>query len=88
MFMPAVEDSLWDWLMWYELIFNFRPWLEAPLLQQAAFDELVYEVDVMRNVAIRRTQTEKEEAEHERERERRPSLPVSYNTLQLQDIRA
>jgi hypothetical protein len=55
-------------------------------LQQAAFDELVYEVDVMRNVAIRRTQTEKEEAEHERERERRPSLPVSYNILQLQDI--
>jgi hypothetical protein len=48
-------------------------------LQQAAFDELVYEVDVMRNVAIRRTQTEKEEAEHEKERERRPSLPVSYN---------
>jgi hypothetical protein len=50
-------------------------------LQQAAFDELVYEVDIMRNVAIRRTQAEKEEAEREREYGRRPSLPVSYNIL-------
>jgi hypothetical protein len=49
-------------------------------LQQAAFDELVYEVDVMRNIATRRTQAEKEEAEHKKERDRRLSLPVSYNT--------
>ena len=49
-------------------------------MQQAAFDELVYEVDVMRNVAIRRTQTEKEEAEHKKDRDRRMSLPVSCNT--------
>jgi hypothetical protein len=48
-------------------------------LQQAAFDEIVYEVDVMRNIATRRTQTEKEEVDREKERERRPSLPVSYN---------
>jgi hypothetical protein len=48
-------------------------------LQQAAFDELVYEVDVMRNVATRRTQAEKEEAEHKKERDRRLSLPVGYN---------
>lgn len=74
--------------MWYELICNCRPWLEAPLLQQAAFDELVYEVDVMRNIAIRRTQTEKEEAEHERECGRRPSLPVSYDILQLHSVPA
>jgi tau tubulin kinase len=63
----------------YVLNSDCRPWLEAPLLQQAAFDELVYEVDVMRNVATRLTQTEKEEAEHQKERERRPSLPVSYS---------
>jgi hypothetical protein len=50
-------------------------------LQQAAFDELVYEVDVMRNIATRRTQTEKEEDEHRKTRERRLSLPVSYNTV-------
>ncbi|KAJ9582731.1 hypothetical protein L9F63_022927, partial [Diploptera punctata] len=55
---------------------HIRPWLEAPLLQQAAFDELVYEVDVMRNVAMRRTQSEKEEAEQKKEHERRPSLPT------------
>jgi hypothetical protein len=50
-------------------------------LQQAAFDEVVYEVDVMRNLATRRTQTEKEEAEHKKERDRRLSLPVSYNAV-------
>lgn len=49
-------------------------------MQQAAFDELVYEVDVMRNVAIRRTLTEKEEAEHKKDHDRRMSLPVSCNT--------
>ncbi|PNF21858.1 Tau-tubulin kinase-like protein Asator [Cryptotermes secundus] len=67
-----------------QLAGHIRPWLEAPLLQQAAFDELVYEVDVMRNIAIRRTQTEKEEAEHERECGRRPSLPtIALNSCPL-----
>lgn len=52
----------------------FRPGLEPPLLQQAAFDELVYEVDIMRNMATRHTQDEKEA--QEKEAFRRPSLPV------------
>ncbi|XP_046741888.1 uncharacterized protein LOC124408761 isoform X3 [Diprion similis] len=33
---------------------NIRYDLEAPLVQQAAFDDLLYEVDVMRNIAARR----------------------------------
>ncbi|XP_020706671.2 tau-tubulin kinase homolog Asator isoform X2 [Athalia rosae] len=33
---------------------NIRYDLEAPLVQQAAFDDLLYEVDVMRNIATRR----------------------------------
>lgn len=53
---------------------SFRPGLEPPLLQQAAFDELVYEVDIMRNMATRHTQDEKEA--QEKEAFRRPSLPV------------
>ncbi|XP_033224062.1 tau-tubulin kinase homolog Asator isoform X3 [Belonocnema kinseyi] len=32
---------------------HVRDYLEAPLVQQAAFDDLLYEVDVMRNVATR-----------------------------------
>ena len=48
--------------------------MEPPLLQQAAFDELVYEVDIMRNVATRHTQDEKEA--QEKEAIRRLSLPV------------
>ncbi|XP_008202443.1 tau-tubulin kinase homolog Asator isoform X2 [Nasonia vitripennis] len=32
---------------------HVRSHLEAPLVQQAAFDDLVYEVDVMRNIATR-----------------------------------
>ncbi|XP_076754507.1 tau-tubulin kinase asator isoform X1 [Xylocopa sonorina] len=32
---------------------HVRAYLEAPLVQQAAFDDLLYEVDVMRNVATR-----------------------------------
>lgn len=55
---------------------NYRPELEPPLLQQAAFDDLIYEVDVMRNVAVRLTQEEKELSDALRERSRRPSLPV------------
>ncbi|XP_034248113.1 uncharacterized protein LOC117649433 isoform X1 [Thrips palmi] len=51
-----------------------RPGLEPPLLQQAAFDELVYEVDIMRNMATRHTQDEKEA--QEKEAFRRPSLPI------------
>ncbi|XP_072758924.1 tau-tubulin kinase homolog Asator isoform X2 [Anoplolepis gracilipes] len=32
---------------------HVRAYLEAPLVQQAAFDDLLYEVDVMRNIATR-----------------------------------
>ncbi|XP_043483044.1 tau-tubulin kinase homolog Asator isoform X2 [Leptopilina heterotoma] len=32
---------------------HVRDYLEAPLVQQAAFDDLLYEVDVMRNIATR-----------------------------------
>ncbi|XP_071573301.1 uncharacterized protein [Temnothorax nylanderi] len=32
---------------------HLRAYLEAPLVQQAAFDDLLYEVDVMRNIATR-----------------------------------
>ncbi|XP_032667725.1 tau-tubulin kinase homolog Asator isoform X3 [Odontomachus brunneus] len=32
---------------------HVRAYLEAPLVQQAAFDDLLYEIDVMRNVATR-----------------------------------
>lgn len=53
---------------------HIRPTLEPPLLQQAAFDELVYEVDVMRNIALRRTQDEK--GREDKEKERRCSLPT------------
>nr|XP_034186999.1 tau-tubulin kinase homolog Asator isoform X2 [Osmia lignaria] len=32
---------------------HVRAYLEAPLVQQAAFDDLLYEIDVMRNIASR-----------------------------------
>ncbi|KZC08670.1 Tau-tubulin kinase 1 [Dufourea novaeangliae] len=32
---------------------HVRAYLEAPLIQQASFDDLVYEVDLMRNIATR-----------------------------------
>ncbi|XP_068979004.1 tau-tubulin kinase homolog Asator isoform X2 [Bombus flavifrons] len=32
---------------------HVRAYLEAPLVQQAAFDDLLYEVDIMRNIATR-----------------------------------
>ncbi|XP_066599003.1 tau-tubulin kinase homolog Asator isoform X2 [Prorops nasuta] len=55
---------------------HVRAYLEAPLVQQAAFDDLLYEVDVMRNVATR----------HDEPREspppRRASLPaVAFSPL-------
>ncbi|KAK7794232.1 hypothetical protein R5R35_012552 [Gryllus longicercus] len=53
---------------------HIRPALEPPLLQQAAFDELVYEVDVMRNIAVRRTHDEK--GREDKAKERRSSLPT------------
>ncbi|XP_076662901.1 tau-tubulin kinase asator isoform X3 [Andrena cerasifolii] len=36
---------------------HVRAYLEAPLVQQAAFDDLLYEVDVMRNIATRHDET-------------------------------
>lgn len=38
-----------------------RTGLKPPLLQQAAFDDIVFKVDVMRNVASRHKQDEEEE---------------------------
>ncbi|RZB40322.1 hypothetical protein BDFB_014710, partial [Asbolus verrucosus] len=38
-----------------------RSSLKPPLLQQAAFDDLIFRVDVMRNVASRHLQDEEEE---------------------------
>jgi hypothetical protein len=62
---------------------HIRPSLEAPLLQQAAFDDLVYQVDVMRNVACRRTVDERDEETKAKESQRRPSVPVSSNCSQI-----
>lgn len=63
-----------------ELTVKIRPNLEPPYLQQAAFDELVYEVDVMRNVATRRT------IEQIYKDPKRPSLPVSFSFKFLQTL--
>ncbi|XP_065343410.1 tau-tubulin kinase homolog Asator isoform X3 [Cloeon dipterum] len=62
---------------------HIRPSLEAPLLQQAAFDEIVYQVDVMRNVACRRTVEERDEETKTKEAQRRlsvPAIPLSSPT--------
>lgn len=44
-----------------------RAGLKPPLLQQAAFDDLIFKVDVMRNVASRHTQNEDEQDEQQQE---------------------
>lgn len=44
-----------------------RSGLKPPLLQQAAFDDLIFKVDVMRNVASRHTQKEDEEELEDKE---------------------
>lgn len=44
-----------------------RAGLKPPLLQQAAFDDLIFKVDVMRNVASRHTQKEEEQLEEEQQ---------------------
>lgn len=54
------------------LIIN-RSGLEPPLLQQAAFDDIIYTVDVMRSVATRSTEPP--------EPERKRSLPVSIISI-------
>ncbi|XP_018896748.2 tau-tubulin kinase homolog Asator isoform X2 [Bemisia tabaci] len=56
---------------------KIRSGLEPPLLQQAAFDDIVYELDVMRNVAVRRSQND------EHDIDRRPSLPVVLSNFQM-----
>ncbi|GJQ75439.1 hypothetical protein Trydic_g23606 [Trypoxylus dichotomus] len=40
---------------------NLRAGLKPPLLQQAAFDDLIFKVDVMRNVASRQLQNQEDE---------------------------
>lgn len=46
-----------------------RSGLKPPLLQQAAFDDLIFKVDVMRNVASRHIQKEEEEPQQEEQQE-------------------
>ncbi|KAK6633702.1 hypothetical protein RUM44_004309 [Polyplax serrata] len=64
-----------------EVTAKIRPNLEAPYLQQASFDDVVYEVDVMRNVATRRINQEKSHVRNQ------PSLPDialnSHKTLRI-----
>ena len=50
--------------------FPVRNELEPPLVQQAAFDDTLYTVDVMRNVATRGTE--------EMQPQRKLSLPVRF----------
>ncbi|XP_025834848.1 tau-tubulin kinase homolog Asator isoform X3 [Agrilus planipennis] len=56
---------------------NLRSGLKPPLLQQAAFDDLVFKVDVMRNVASRHPQASDEEdnSQHQESSHRYRSLP-------------
>ncbi|XP_067131147.1 tau-tubulin kinase homolog Asator isoform X2 [Centruroides vittatus] len=58
------------------IAFHLRSNLQPPLKQQASFDENVYEVDIMRNVAV------KQSAEQiaTKEEERRASLPHIFMT--------
>uniref|UniRef100_A0A224X785 Putative casein kinase serine/threonine/tyrosine protein kinase n=1 Tax=Panstrongylus lignarius TaxID=156445 RepID=A0A224X785_9HEMI len=57
---------------------NIRSGLEPPLIQQAAFDEILYSVDVMRNVASRSTQS--------RTVRRKRSLPaMALNSVKIQE---
>ncbi|KAL0281246.1 UNVERIFIED_CONTAM: hypothetical protein PYX00_002293 [Menopon gallinae] len=59
-----------------ELTVKIRPHLEPPYRQQASFDDLVYEVDIMRNVATRRTQDERALVD------KHPSLPdIALNSF-------
>ncbi|XP_063219538.1 tau-tubulin kinase homolog Asator [Bacillus rossius redtenbacheri] len=48
---PEVQEKLPHAWSCPQLAPHIRPTLIAPLVQQAAFDDLVYEVDVMRNIA-------------------------------------
>ncbi|XP_022240561.1 uncharacterized protein LOC106458593 isoform X2 [Limulus polyphemus] len=58
--------------------FHIRSNLQPPLKQQASFDENVYEVDVMRNVAAKQSP---EQSDHENNGERRASLPfICFNS--------
>lgn len=65
---------LWDvfielWTFVIGMVYDYRVGLEPPLLQQAAFNDVVYAVDVMRGVASRTVQPT--------DTIRRTSLPVS-----------
>nr|CAD7570755.1 unnamed protein product [Timema californicum] len=73
---PEIQGKLPHAWSLPQLAPHIRLWLEAPLVQQAAFDDLVYEVDIMRNVATRHTQAAKEKMDTDKEFNRRPSLPA------------
>lgn len=53
-----------------------RSGLKPPLLQQAAFDDLIFKVDVMRNVASRHTQNAEDDDQREEQEHRWCSLPA------------
>nr|CAD7262256.1 unnamed protein product [Timema shepardi] len=76
---PEIQGKLPHAWSLPQLAPHIRLWLEAPLVQQAAFDDLVYEVDIMRNVATRHTQAAKEKMDTDKEFNRRPSLPSVGN---------
>lgn len=58
-----------------------RRHLEPPLLQQAAFDDTVFKMDVMRNVGIR--ESADDEPKSKEGKERKASLPVCIIVLLL-----
>lgn len=58
-----------------------RKHLEPPLLQQAAFDDTVFKMDVMRNVGIR--ESVDEEPKSKEGKGRKSSLPVYKLSLLL-----
>lgn len=67
-----------------------RSGLKPPLLQQAAFDDLVFRVDVMRNVASRHLQDQDqpdEELPKITETSKWNSLPI-LNLLDIQDLKS
>nr|XP_014270769.1 tau-tubulin kinase homolog Asator isoform X2 [Halyomorpha halys] len=68
-----------------EIGLNIRLGLEPPFLQQAAFDDVWYEVDVMRNVATRSSQPTPHKRKHSL-----PAMPLTcpkpiYNGTQKKD---
>lgn len=56
---------------------NVRCDLQPPLLQQAAFDDIIYKLDIMRNIAHRETNSESQRSSH---RNSLPNIMHKYST--------